>query len=644
MFPFHGIDTKKAMAKWKPLVETLGLNINTPAGASKFEWMSEMAEINAIQNDFNRNSLNENVGYVNMNTIHGMGPIVSPQPGAIPGMTGTTGSGDIGQNLLPIAMKIAYQTIGLDLVAVKPSSGPKIDLMFMDYTYDNASLEGGDKEKPQLFQVPAHATLKAHLQRLINENTNPSGRMFVGIEINDTTLIGGVHPPTQEGATNGAKSVYVTPGQETSATALSGLTAGTTFYLEFIGFSIYNGNAIFRGYRQTNTASTGAWSFDPAKNSFPAKMAIATALGGYVTGGSWAGATNIAWLLPSFTTAGAGFTATPMLEGFGSGAVVADGSYANNVELVSVLEDHVSGFSSNWNKNYGMTRSEDEDFNPGNIGPNFITKTVQTGIAEVSASVKRNQIEDIKATTGIDIVAKLEGLLVNELSQKISREITAKVKSLADRNRTFAPRVGTSTNIGWGGFETLFDFDVDRYIGGINITGTNTNNAGLGTLTGTNYRENADSLKRKLISKVRNASTFILKEGRYGNANYIVTNGNMAAAIADNAGYMLSPYTSAIDSTKQLYPAGTALGMTIYVDPYQEYMDNTLYLGRKNPVDQPGIVFIPYLMAQSLSIISENTRAPRLFLRSRYAVTEIGYYPEKQFLTIKVKDSQNILM
>jgi hypothetical protein len=639
----YGIDTKKAMVRWRPLVETLGLNTKHPLGAAKFEWMSEMAEMHSIKADYNK--VNENVAYVNMNTIHGMGPVVSPQPGAIPGMTGTTGSGDLGQNLLPIAMKIAYQTIGLDLVAVKPSSGPKIDLLFMDYTYDNSSLDGREKEKPQLFQIPAYAALKEHLQRLITENTNPSGRMFVGVQVHGVAPAA-VHSPAQEGGIGGVKST-TSQAEAEAAVALggiNGITPGTVFYLEFIGFSIYNGNAIFRGYRQTNTASTGVWQFDPTRNSFPAKMSIATALGAYSNGAAWGVGSNVAWLMPSYA-AGVGSTAKALLEGAGAGAAWAAGSYSNSVELVSVLEDHVQGFSANWNKNYGMTRAEDDDFNPGNIGPNFITKTVQTGIAEVSASVKRNQIEDIKATTGIDIVAKLEGILVNELSQRISREITAKVKQLADRNRTFAPRIGASLNAGWGGFETLFDFDVDRYVGGININGYNTNTGpGTGALTATNYRENSESLKRKLISKIRNASTFILKEGRYGNANYIVTNGNMAAAISDNTGYMSSPYTSAIDSTKQLYPAGTALGMTVYVDPYQDYMDNTLYLGRKNPIDQPGIVFIPYLMAQSLSIISEATRAPRLFLRSRYAVTEIGYYPEKQFLTIKVKDSQNILM
>lgn len=40
------------------------------------------------------------------------------------------------QNLLPVAKKIASQTIGLDLVSVKPLSSPRIDLGFIDFKYD----------------------------------------------------------------------------------------------------------------------------------------------------------------------------------------------------------------------------------------------------------------------------------------------------------------------------------------------------------------------------------------------------------------------------------------------------------------------------------------------------------------------------
>jgi len=73
------------------------------------------------------------------------------------------------------------------------------------------------------------------------------------------------------------------------------------------------------------------------------------------------------------------------------------------------------------------------------------------------------------------------------------------------------------------------------------------------------------------------------------------------------------------------------------------YNDNRIVLGRKNNPDQPGIIFVPYLMAQSISVISEATFAPRMLLRSRYAVTEVGWFPQKQYMTIHVYDAAQLL-
>ncbi len=89
------------------------------------KWMSEYAEMH---------SLNENVAYSTLGNINGMGAVTAAQPSTTPGLVwgdyglgtaGGIGSGDIGQNLLPVSMKIAAQTIGLDLVAVKPASSTK---------------------------------------------------------------------------------------------------------------------------------------------------------------------------------------------------------------------------------------------------------------------------------------------------------------------------------------------------------------------------------------------------------------------------------------------------------------------------------------------------------------------------------------
>ena len=53
-----------------------------------------------------------------------------------------------GINLLPISMRIAARTIGLDLVSVVPMSSPRIELIFVDFAY-NGKHEEKKNEVPK---------------------------------------------------------------------------------------------------------------------------------------------------------------------------------------------------------------------------------------------------------------------------------------------------------------------------------------------------------------------------------------------------------------------------------------------------------------------------------------------------------------
>jgi hypothetical protein len=306
-----------------------------------------------------------------------------------------------------------------------------------------------------------------------------------------------------------------------------------------------------------------------------------------------------------------------------------------SIDLVSALEDQLPGFSANWADSatasqasgfYPMSRNQDDNSYSGVIGPKISSKSIAVGTIEVSSALRRTEIEDIKANTGMDIVQKMESILVNELSQTISKQIVQNVFGLGDTNRQSAPLKSGFTTYGAAGVTatTIFDLDTDysrTYVGG----------------------ETTHAVQRKLITKMVHASNFIATEGRVGPAQFAVTNGGLAAALMDIAGYTINPTKSKINASGQLYPVGQIGDIQIYVDPYMKYNDNRIVLGRKNNPDQPGLIFVPYLMAQSISVISEATFAPRMLLRSRYAVAEVGWYPQKQFMTISVVDNANLL-
>jgi hypothetical protein len=560
------IDKQKAIKKWSPVLENMGVT------GDRVDWMSEYAEFHSI---------NENA-YVNASNVAGMGGVLAAQPSTLAGSTignnwagngGALGSGDVGQNLLPVAMKIAAQTIGLDLVAVKPSPGPKIDLLYIDFQYDDTRL-GDEDERPQVFKIaPKDGGLTTVQLDLVIAGLR--GQLAAATpEILETT--GGLTGRLWNNITSGA--AVADPGAGSKADIV-----------EFLGFSRVDGYPMFRAYRQFNTSHTAVnsatttWGFDVTRNTFVSTSSMASQID----------------FLGGATAANAG------------------------IELVSALEDHIPGFSANWKSGsnqfagqYPMDRDMDDSRYPGVIGPKISSKTVAVGTIEVSSALRRTEIEDIKANTGMDIVQKMESILVNELSQTISKQIVAKIFEMGELNRATAPLNGLGT-------APIFDLDTS-YAGSVG-------------------GETTHAVQRKLITKIVHASNYIATEGRVGPAQYLVTNGGLAAALSDISGYTINPVKAKINGPGQLYPVGSIGDISIYVDPYMRYNDNRITLGRKNNPDQPGIIFVPYLMAQSISLISEATFAPRMLLRSRYAVTEVGWFPQKQYMTIRVKDDDQLL-
>lgn len=560
------VDKAKAEKKWTPILEALHVE-----DVEKRSWIAEYAELH---------QMNENVSYGTLGNIQGMGPVVAAQPSTTPGQVWggsgeSPGSGDVGQNLLPISMKIAAQTIGLDLVAVKPAASPKVDLLFVDFRYDDPN-EEEDGDRPLVFKMAStnadaiQTALYAQMTALgINEMVGGlDKRMFVAI--------------------SGLTTATVTAGEFTTTPPVD-----KKGWMEFLGFSRIDGLPMFRIFRQAVERGFYPGTADDSKNTFPNDN----------------------------TSIIANLEDTDLLTLSGTSVEATDMSGVT-IDLVSLMEDHIPGFSAGWKLFKGMNRNEDENTYPGQIGPNVFTKTIQVGDIEITSALKRTEIEDIKASTGMDIVQKLESVLINELSQTISKEIVEAIKKLAELNRAShtCPKVNGVSK---------FDFDVDAYLAGTAPGG-----------------ETSHSMQRKLISKINNASNYIANEGRVGPAQYIVTNGNVASVIQDIAGYTLNPIPggSNLNTNGQLYPVGKIGQMTLYVDPYMRWDDNRIFLGRKNSVDQPGLIFLPYLMAQSISLISEATWAPRMLIRSRYAVADIGFFPEKQFMAMRVTDVAGTLI
>jgi hypothetical protein len=410
------------------------------------------------------------------------------------------------------------------------------------------------------------------------------------------------------------------PVYQGSATGLTGATSGTftvgataslnaTLLLTFVGLSRIDGFPIFE--------VTGIASGSNISSYFSTSYQIVTGSGN---------------------------------SGMFTGTVSSNGGYLP--QLVKALEDHIQGFSGagfnndqalqgpyvDGTRTYNpMLRGVAESAYYNSMGLSTFTKFVEAETFQVAASVTTEQIQDLNKQFGIDVISMIENALVNEVSQSINKHILSRAFALGWSNHTDFNRTENQ------------NLNLNLVISGASFTGT----AALGayyvnkqdTATAMTVPagpasggyENLSTLQRRLYSRILAAANVVANRGRRGPANFIVTNAAIASALQDISQFTFAPFTNTLTQNNgTLYPVGSLAGMTVYVDQNMRYDDTRVCVGRKGGDDEPGLKFMPYMMAESIQTISEGTMSPKIAVKSRYALVEAGFLPETQYMTFFV--------
>ena len=267
-------------------------------------------------------------------------------------------------------------------------------------------------------------------------------------------------------------------------------------------------------------------------------------------------------------------------------------------ELVAALEDHIPGFSGanddDTSADFGrpMSRGLGESTPDKVMGLSLFSKSVAAETFQVAAAVTREQVQDLKQF-GVDAVAQVEAVLTNELTQSINNHILRKMRSIAGEN--------------------LFGVDVKMNIA---VAGGETK---------------GDS-HRRILTAILAAGNLIAQRGRRGAGNFAVVGGKVASALQGVAGFVAYPMANTINQVAgAIYPLGSIAGINVYTDPSVAFDDVEILIGRKGDGNGPGLVFMPYLMAESVQTIVEGTMAPKVAVKSRYALVEAGFHPGTQY-------------
>ena len=627
MYANQLINEAEVQKTWGPIIEeSTGITEK-----SKLSWMSKYCHYhNLNESVYNTVHLNPNMNVQSMGnaTLPGNPTSMNNFPGQ------AAGSGDRPFSLLPLAMQVAAQTVGLDLVPVVPMQGPMGVLTYLDFVYGGGRTTG----------APATGNIDVDGSALM-------------IKASATPAVGG--------ATNWAVNDVIYAANTFAAVA----TNGPSYELTFVGFSRIDGLPIFRARGTTapldpNTSAGPSVANQFAQGSEATYEPIYTAIN---AGGNFFAQTAIpggAWPAAAVGRAAvAGDPATTFVGGVPGMVVVGTWGNPTQIDYVKALEDHISGFSgnafqpandpatlaptfagSNINGTDPYLRGVGESTVDNVMGLTLFNKSVAADTFQVAAAVTREQVQDLKQF-GIDAVAQVEAVLVNELTQSINKYIL---------DRIF--RNGTTNNVNVqavNGTQLCEAFDAaGAAIGAItiplgpnNTANANVNAPGLAAFQ-TNVLGGGNTqgtLQRRMYTKILAASNLIATRGRRGPATFAVTGGEMATALQSVAGFVAYPLSNTVNQAGgSLYPIGAIAGVTIYVDPNRAFNDYTICVGRKGDGNSPGLVFMPYLMAESVETIADGTMAPKIAVKSRFALVDAGFNPELMYYTMNFNFGQAV--
>ena len=494
-----------------------------------------------------------------------------------------TGSGDIPMSTLSMSLEVAAMTIGLELVPVIPANGPWAMLSYMDTPY-----AGGKLGK-------------------INETAlDGKGKDDANKPIYIKFYVpGGLDYKVKGKDENGEDIKYtkkdINVGDEVTVGGFVG---------SFIGFSRIDNSVIVKVVKCSAEDKSIADEFEVATKIAVGSVATADVIAGAV-----------------------------------------------RPELVSGAADHVQEFSNFFGKDGKgtpsddpMTRAQNETGVGNTIGARMFTKLIQMGSYEVTGSVTRQQLQDMPLY-GVDVIGKVLEAMQNEISQAINNRILDRLFKLGVTNAKIQKDYqGVDLNLFFGKVNDktrdLKEFPAAKKYVGIDDVNAADGWGPIANATKNTSAENVWTHQRRIMSRILAAANVITNVSRFGRPNFVVTNTKILSALQDCAGFVVAPMTNTLvqDGSNSLYFAGSVAGLNIYVDPYMTWDDTRVLVGRKGDGNTPGVVFMPYILADTVQTIVEGTMAPKLLVNSRFAIVDAGFHPEQQYYCFMVDSDGDFIL
>lgn len=321
-----------------------------------------------------------------------------------------------------------------------------------------------------------------------------------------------------------------------------------------------------------------------------------------------------------------------------NGTTYDDSTNLTNVTLnyASATRTNIAEAASNNNSFGGMTRAQQEKGPKHKLNVISFDKQLEMVGLEIEADTSNIQIKDM-AAQGINVIAHLYTGVQNQLVQSLDEVILDHLYRMGVEHAVNAyqsqgenwnlyiaapsktEKTFTSIDVE---FKNMLNEDVRSKMGAI----TN-------SIQSSGY-ENMNTHADRLYARILVAAEFIGQDNRIAPPDFLVAGGRLLACLKKNAQFSTCPHPTTLSNNPELNYTGTIFEtISVYKNPRIDFSDPRILLGRRGNDTDPGSKFLAYDLAASRQIIAEGTMAEKIRVWSRFAIADVGFYPELNYLT-----------
>jgi hypothetical protein len=306
------------------------------------------------------------------------------------------------------------------------------------------------------------------------------------------------------------------------------------------------------------------------------------------------------------------------------------------INFASATRTNIAEAASNNNSIGGMIRAQHEKGGKHKLNIVAMDKQLEMVGIEIDADTNNIQIKDM-AAIGVNVISYLYSGVQNQLVQTLDETILDHLYKLGV---THALNVYQSQGTNYSLYidapssTTLAMSSIDVEFTDILGNDVRTEMGNLTNVLVSSTYENQMTHADRLYARILLVSEFVGQQNRLAPPDFMVIGGTIASCLKKNSTFTACPVATTLAAKPELHYSGTIFEtINVYKNPKIDFTDPRILLGRRGDDTDPGAKFLAYDLASSRQIVAEGTMSDKIRVWSRFAIADVGFYPELNYYT-----------